>query len=126
MCWGRAAGAFGDWNGGSWGRAGEGNRTLVLCLEGSSSTIELHPRLVMRVSEFCVGLKMELADAGNWSGWLSGFGDWGVQDSNLRRHSHLIYSQAPLTARETPLVNSLISARDAGDALLVLVVYRPV
>ena len=41
--------------------------------------------------------------AGNGSGWLSGFGDWGVQDSNLRRHSHLIYSQAPLTARETPL-----------------------
>ena len=27
---------------------------------------------------------------------------WGVQDSNLRRQSHLIYSQAPLTARETP------------------------
>ena len=29
---------------------------------------------------------------------------WGVQDSNLRRQSHLIYSQAPLTARETPLM----------------------
>ena len=26
------------------GRAGEGNRTLVTCLEGRSSTIELHPR----------------------------------------------------------------------------------
>ena len=28
---------------------------------------------------------------------------WGVQDSNLRRHSHQIYSLTPLTARETPL-----------------------
>src|SRR5437588_12949896 len=26
------------------GRAGEGNRTLVVCLEGRCSTIELHPR----------------------------------------------------------------------------------
>lgn len=29
---------------------------------------------------------------------------WEVQDSNLRRQSHLIYSQAPLTARETSLM----------------------
>ena len=28
---------------------------------------------------------------------------WGVQDSNLRRHRHQIYSLTPLTARETPL-----------------------
>ena len=28
---------------------------------------------------------------------------WGVQDSNLRRQSHQIYSLTPLTARETPL-----------------------
>ncbi len=27
---------------------------------------------------------------------------WGVQDSNLRRHGHQIYSLTPLTARETP------------------------
>jgi hypothetical protein len=31
---------------------------------------------------------------------------WGVQDSNLRRQSHQIYSLAPLTARETPLYKS--------------------
>ncbi len=42
-----------------------------------------------------------------WTDWL----EWGVQDSNLRRHSHLIYSQAPLTARETPLICSLVSGR---------------
>ena len=30
---------------------------------------------------------------------------WGVQDSNLRRHCHQIYSLTPLTARETPLAN---------------------
>jgi hypothetical protein len=29
--------------------------------------------------------------------------DWGVQDSNLRRQCHQIYSLTPLTARETPL-----------------------
>ena len=30
---------------------------------------------------------------------------WGVQDSNLRRHCHQIYSLTPLTARETPLAD---------------------
>ena len=29
-------------------------------------------------------------------------GKWGVQDSNLRRQCHQIYSLTPLTARETP------------------------
>ena len=28
---------------------------------------------------------------------------WGVQDLNLRRHCHQIYSLTPLTTRETPL-----------------------
>ena len=27
---------------------------------------------------------------------------WGEQDSNLRRLSHVVYSHAPLTARESP------------------------
>ena len=30
---------------------------------------------------------------------------WGVQDSNLRRLCHQIYSLTPLTARETPPKN---------------------
>lgn len=41
----------------------------------------------------CVGLH----------GWLDRLTRWGVQDSNLRRQSHQIYSLTPLTARETPL-----------------------
>ena len=60
-------------------KAGEGNRTLVFSLEGYGSTIELHPQArIMPVRQ------------------------WGVQDSNLRRLSHQIYSLTPLTARETP------------------------
>ena len=35
---------------------------------------------------------------------------WGVQDSNLRRLSHQIYSLTPLTARETPLANPISRA----------------
>ena len=31
-----------------------------------------------------------------------------MQDSNLRRHSHQIYSLTPLTARETPLVSCVL------------------
>jgi hypothetical protein len=50
----------------------------VSSLEGYGSTVELHPR-----------------DRSHYQ--------WGVKDLNLRRHSHQIYSLAPLTARETPL-----------------------
>ena len=45
--------------------------------------------------------------------------EWGVQDSNLRRHSHQIYSLTPLTARETPLL-SLESRRQILTILCCL------
>ena len=70
--------------------AGEGNRTLIFSLEGCGSTIELHPhKLMLFVS---------------WPAQLLSYrpANWGVQDSNLRRHCHQIYSLTPLTARETP------------------------
>jgi hypothetical protein len=35
------------------------------------------------------------------------FVQWGVKDSNLRRHCHQIYSLTPLTTRETPLAQPL-------------------
>ena len=38
--------------------------------------------------------------------------DWGVQDSNLRRHSHQIYSLTPLTTRETLRPRFLAPAGD--------------
>ena len=56
--------------------AGEGNRTLILSLEGFCSTIELHP------PSFPVHQ--------NW---------WRGLDSNQRRQSQQIYSLPPLTTR---------------------------
>jgi hypothetical protein len=63
--------------------AGEGNRTLVVSLEGFCSTIELHPR---RLEENPCRV--------NRKSW------WRGKDSNLRRLSQQIYSLPPLTARE--------------------------
>jgi hypothetical protein len=63
--------------------AGEGNRTLVVSLEGFCSTIELHPR-VSFTSCYSVCL------AKTW---------WRGLDSNQRTHSEQIYSLPPLTTR---------------------------
>ena len=60
--------------------AGEGNRTLVLSLEGFSSTIELHPANPTRSTSPATAFH------------LVGKG------SNLRRLSRQIYSLFPLTA----------------------------
>src|SRR5688572_15243837 len=66
---------------------GEGNRTLVVSLEGFCSTIELHPPCFDSDSAF-----LGTPDAAkNW---------WRGKDSNLRRLSQQIYSLPPLTARE--------------------------
>ena len=94
------------------GKAGEGNRTLVFSLEGYCSTIELHPQRIQsptpelttdidqqsRLAEFRYAF-----DPGTPLNTIHPNISWGVQDSNLRRQSHQIYSLAPLTARETPL-----------------------
>ena len=67
-------------------KAGRGNRTLVFSLEGYCSTIELHPR---RASQ---GGRAEPSNQNEDSAAQSGCRgrlprqDWGVQDSNLRRH----------------------------------------
>ena len=98
-------------------RAGEGYRTLVFSLEGCGSTIELHPPISLITCIFChspfvCNCQMFFLK------FLSSHGvsammlvliafhhethKWGVQDSNLRRLCHQIYSLTPLTARETP------------------------
>src|SRR6476620_10636531 len=69
------------------GGAGEGNRTLVVSLEGFCSTIELHPP----VSALALTDARRLPMSQNW---------WRGKDSNLRRLSQQIYSLPPLTARE--------------------------
>jgi hypothetical protein len=84
-------------------RAGEGNRTLTTSLEGWGSTIELHPRfenpnVETRMTKRANHLRRIIRH----SDFVIRRSNWGVQDSNLRRHSHQIYSLAPLTARETP------------------------
>src|SRR5438045_8602493 len=91
--------------------AGEGNRTLVVSLEGFCSTIELHPRSVAtgvssRVTDVrdsgnrsflpqcttsCSQLPITRSPTPDW---------WRGKDSNLRRQSRQIYSLLPLTARE--------------------------
>ena len=101
-------------------KAGEGNRTLVFSLEGCGSTVELHPHAnteraapsmlnhylyfnpktfaphwqVFQIRHFLFCYSSVLA--------INAVTKWGVQDSNLRRHCHQIYSLTPLTARETP------------------------
>ena len=70
------------------GGAGEGNRTLVVSLEGFCSTIELHPPF------------------GTIPDW------WRGKDSNLRRQSRQIYSLLPLTAREPLPRDSTAETRD--------------
>src|SRR5687768_16667374 len=70
--------------------AGEGNRTLVVSLEGFCSTIELHPPGLCPARDpahfrFYPRRKIR---------W------WRGKDSNLRRLSQQIYSLPPLTARE--------------------------
>ena len=77
--------------------AGEGNRTLVLSLEGFSSTIELHPHGVGRgckAAQAPTTTLLPLRPAPTAKIW------WWGKDSNLRRQSRQIYSLIPLTARE--------------------------
>ena len=68
---------------------------------------ELHPQAVGPFAQF--SMPVVLADRDHPASVLvsidfqSRFLNWGVQDSNLRRQCHQIYSLTPLTARETPL-----------------------
>ena len=65
--------------------AGEGNRTLVISLEGFSSTIELHPQNHQPATPKNQNHPLQRS-------W------WREKDSNLRRQSRQIYSLIPLTA----------------------------
>jgi hypothetical protein len=109
--------------------AGEGNRTLVVSLEGFCSTIELHPLfppspcptlkpyatlclagLPCPESRQCPNPPMpefanSLPESANFLYW------WRGKDSNLRRHGRQIYSLLPLTAREPLRTKLAILAR---------------
>ena len=84
-------------------RAGEGNRTLVFSLEGYCSTVELHPRSVSPFEDAEYGIPVNGIRLNLFYVSILWLWKWGVQDSNLRRRCHQIYSLTPLTARETPL-----------------------
>ena len=71
--------------------AGEGNRTLVVSLEGFCSTIELHPRAHAPPLGCSASIHAPHFLIPEW---------WRGKDSNLRRQSRQIYSLLPLTARE--------------------------
>ena len=84
--------------------AGEGNRTLIVSLEGFCSTIELHPHY-LRIMYVAITARTSshINSPNNLYGshyssihstW------WRGKDSNLRRQSRQIYSLIPLTARE--------------------------
>ena len=96
-------------------KAGEGNRTLVFSLEGCGSTTELHPHAnTERAAPSMLNQYLYFNPQTSaphwqvfqirhfWFCYSSVLAKWGVQDSNLRRHCHQIYSLTPLTARETP------------------------
>ena len=99
--------------------AGEGNRTLVVSLEGFCSTIELHPRgrhlgfgdwRQSSVGTVRAGTRHRylpvLNDPNRSRSPVRWFPEWWRgKDSNLRRQSRQIYSLFPLTAREPLLRN---------------------
>jgi hypothetical protein len=89
--------------------AGEGNRTLVVSLEGFCSTIELHPPQISPLRRSARPLMPQVS-------W------WRGKDSNLRRLSQQIYSLPPLTAREPLRGNRALS----GNCTLLSNVIKPV
>ncbi len=81
--------------------AGEGNRTLIVSLEGFCSTIELHPRYLHTSIERCSPIKQQQVAYRSIFLYRPAFHNWWRgKDSNLRRQSRQIYSLIPLTARE--------------------------
>src|SRR5262249_60645043 len=81
--------------------AGEGNRTLVISLEGCCSTIELHPRTRSSTCEpaFAKAAAPFLLDRPHCQPQLRRReGWWGREDSNLRRRQPADLQSAPSTA----------------------------
>ncbi|CAH1747130.1 protein of unknown function [Thauera humireducens] len=76
--------------------AGEGNRTLVVSLEGFCSTIELHPRLPLQNKPQSIHYNRH-ANRAMCAPDVKYYW-WREKDSNLRRLSRQIYSLIPLTA----------------------------
>ena len=108
--------------------AGEGNRTLVVSLEGCCSTIELHP--LTSLEGFCLPLSYTRLQENPYSETSTGpvptsfrlpapFSSfcppswWRGLDSNQRRHSQRVYSPSPLTTRAPLLKPEICPHRKA-------------
>src|SRR5579872_183380 len=77
--------------------AGEGNRTLVISLEGCCSTIELHPHSDDRDRGSGIRTKLLLIPMPDPCFPIPAW--WRGLDSNQRRLSQRIYSPSPLATR---------------------------
>jgi hypothetical protein len=126
-------------------RAGDGNRTHVVCLEGRYSTIELHPRQHLRPfrrrNPIVEGWRrhklrrravespgwrqetvggVELLDVKNVPKKSRNERGWVEQDSNLRRQCHQIYSLAPLATWVSTRFRSIHHDAPSGSSRLVI------
>ena len=103
-------------------QAGEGNRTLVACLEGRCSTIELHPHIAQTHDlhlvkpDFPVHLPTYPPLRSRHRTCVRQVGQkWGVEDSNLRRPKPTDLQSVPVDR----LGNSPLSLADCPIAASV-------
>ena len=118
----RRRGRVGGWE------AGRGNRTLVFSLEGYCSTIELHPHRTPAGSCRHEPRHPGFACRAGMLGWRAlprHTGQWGVQDSNLRRNNPSDLQSDPFDRSGNSPRAPARGAVAATDALVVCRLYAP-
>ena len=87
--------------------AGEGNRTLVISLEGCCSTIELHPRRRTAIRSPVI---RSLRPSDDRPLLLDSWDGGGGRTSNLRRRKPADLQSAPFATRDTPPPSNVASS----------------